>query len=202
MPMCKEVSGTPISLGAQNVYHEASGAFTGEIAPAMLVDAGCSFTLVGHSERRQLFAESGETLSRKVQAALGADLDVIYCVGETLAERQADQTTEVLKRQLNEAVAPDLQHQRLTIAYEPVWAIGTGLTATAEQAQDAHRFIRNWLAERLGGDASETIRIQYGGSVKPSNAGELLAMPDVDGALVGGASLKADDFAGILEAAA
>jgi triosephosphate isomerase len=202
MPMCKAVQGTPIQLGAQNVYCERSGAFTGEISPPMLVDAGCRFVIIGHSERRQLFGENGDLLARKVQAALAEGLRVIYCIGETLEQREAGATTDVLERQLQEALAPDLTWSELTVAYEPVWAIGTGRSASPEQAEEAHAFVRGWLAGQYGSDAAGHIRIQYGGSVKAAAAPELMAMPDVDGALVGGASLKASEFAAIVSAAA
>jgi len=201
MPMCRIVADSPVKLGAQNVYHQPKGAFTGEIAPSMLIDAGCSFVIIGHSERRQIFGESGEMLLNKVQAAIDAGLEVIYCIGETLEQREAGQTNDVLQRQLSEAMVDSLQWQKVTVAYEPVWAIGTGKVATLEQAQEAHLFVRNWLKAKYGPDAADAMRIQYGGSVKPSNAEDLLKMPDVDGGLVGGASLKAADFLGIITAA-
>ncbi len=201
MPMCKEVDGTSIRLGGQNMYHAHDGAFTGEVAPDMLLDAGCSFVIIGHSERRQVFNEPAAMLSRKVAMAIETGLDVIYCIGETLEQREAGQTTDVLLEQLADVLPADLAWERLTIAYEPVWAIGTGRTATSDQAQEAHAVIRQWLGQHFGAAAAEAIRIQYGGSVKPGNAAELLAQPDVDGALVGGASLVAEDFAAIIEAA-
>ena len=201
MPMCKAIAESIIQLGAQNAYNEDSGAFTGEIAPPMLVDAGCKFVIIGHSERRAIFGESGELLGKKVQASLAAGLDVIYCIGETLEQREGGRTEAVLQQQLSEVMVADLEWQRVTIAYEPVWAIGTGRTATPDQAQTTHRFVRGWLNRKYGDAASAAIRILYGGSVKPSNAKELMSMADIDGALVGGASLKADDFLAIIRAA-
>lgn len=202
MPMRKAVADSPIRLGAQNVYCEPSGAYTGEISPPMLLDAGCRFVIIGHSERRRIFGECGELLRKKVSAAIAAGLEVIYCIGETLEQREGGQTEALLERQLADVLTTELDWSRITIAYEPVWAIGTGRNATAEQAQQAHAFIRAWLNGRYGDSASARIRVQYGGSVKPSNAAELLARPDVDGALVGGASLKAAEFLGIIKAAA
>lgn len=201
MPMCKAVADSPIELGAQNVYHEAKGAFTGETSVAMLVDSGCSFVIIGHSERRHVFGETGSMLKKKVAASLGAGLNVIYCVGETLEQREREETESVIAAQLDEALDKTLPWEKLVVAYEPVWAIGTGKNATADQAQEVQRFVRGWLGERYGAEAAAKMRIQYGGSVKPSNAEELLAMPDVDGALVGGASLKADEFVAIIQAA-
>jgi triosephosphate isomerase len=200
--MAQEIAGSPIKLGAQNVYCEPKGAFTGEIAPGMLKDAGCEYVIIGHSERRQHFGETGDLLRRKVRAALEANLAVIYCVGETLDEREAGRTEAVVERHLDEAISEDLPVERLTIAYEPVWAIGTGRTATPDQAQAVHGFIRPRLAAIFSPAAADTIRIQYGGSVKPDNAADLIACPDVDGALVGGACLVADDFLAIISAAA
>ena len=201
MGLAKELERTPIKLGAQNVYCEPKGAFTGEIAPAMLVDAGCSHVIIGHSERRQVFGEPGALLNRKVRAALEAGLDVIYCVGETLEQREGGETEAVVDRQLREVVGEDIPPQRLTIAYEPVWAIGTGRTATPEQAQEVHAFIRARLGGTFDPTAAAALRIQYGGSVKPANAAGLLACPDIDGALVGGACLVAEDFLAIIAAA-
>jgi triosephosphate isomerase len=202
LPMCREIDGTAIRLGAQNVYCEPQGAFTGEISPRMLVDAGCSYVIIGHSERRQHFGETNDLLARKVRAAMEAGLKVIYCVGETLEQREAGQTEDVVTEQLDRVVGSDLDSAKLTIAYEPVWAIGTGRTATPEQAQEVHAFIRTWLGRAFGQGVADQLIIQYGGSVKPANAGELMACPDVDGALVGGACLVAEDFAAIIRAAA
>lgn len=198
----EEIEGSPIKLGAQNVYCAPKGAFTGEISADMLTDAGCSHVIIGHSERRQHFGETGELLRRKVRAAIEGGLDVIYCVGETLEDREAGRTEAVVARHLDEVVAADVPAQRLTIAYEPVWAIGTGKTATPEQAQEVHAFIRGKLSGVFGDAVAATMRIQYGGSVKPGNAAGLMACPDIDGALVGGACLVAADFLAIIAAAA
>ena len=194
-----------IDLGAQNVYWENKGAFTGQISPAMLIDIGCDYVILGHSETRHTIepCEDDALINRKVKASLAASLKVILCVGETLAQRQAQETNAVLDTQLAGGLA-DVDadsSEKLVIAYEPVWAIGTGQTATTEQAQQAHAFIRTRLAELLSPQAAQSIRIQYGGSVKPDNAADLLSQPDVDGALIGGASLKADDFLQIIKAA-
>jgi triosephosphate isomerase len=185
------LGGTAISVCAQNVHWAESGAFTGEVSPGMLRDLGVAGTLVGHSERRQYFGETDETTAQRAKAALEAGLWVIACVGETEAEREAEQTEAVLERQVR-AIAAEVGDatEGLVLAYEPVWAIGTGKTATTQQAEDAHAFIRGIL----------DVPILYGGSVKPDNAAELLGQPDVDGALVGGASLQADSFAAIVEA--
>ena len=187
-----------VALGAQSVCAESQGAFTGEVSAAMLKDVGCRYVLVGHSERRQLFGERDALVARKFVAAQGQSLVPVLCVGETLEEREADQTTSVVSRQLEAvlAVTGVQALARAVIAYEPVWAIGTGRTASPEQAQEVHAMIRAKVAERdatIGG----SVRILYGGSVKASNAQELFAMPDIDGGLVGGASLKADEFARI-----
>ncbi|NOT02782.1 MAG: triose-phosphate isomerase [Phycisphaerales bacterium] len=200
-PMGREIDGTAIKLGAQNTHFEAKGAFTGELSPAMLKAAGCTYVIIGHSERRQHFGERGDVLRRKVTAALAAGLGVIYCVGETLGERDARMTMGVVGGQLNEALVKEMDASRVTVAYEPVWAIGTGRNATPEQAQEVHAFIRSRLALTFGPEAAGGMRIQYGGSVKPDNAAALMGCPDVDGALVGGASLVAGDFARIIEIA-
>jgi triosephosphate isomerase len=201
-PVAAALRGTGLELAAQNVHWEAQGAFTGEISAAMLVDAGCAHCIVGHSERRQLFGETDEGVRKKVGALLAAKLAPIVCVGETLAEREANRTLEVVERQVRGALQ-GLSGEQLgavTVAYEPVWAIGTGKTATSAQAQEVHAAIRG-LLRQLGGGVADQIRIQYGGSVKPDNAAELLSQPDVDGALVGGASLKAKDFLAIVKGA-
>ncbi len=198
-PIGKEIEGSPFKLGAQNVYFQEKGAFTGEIAPFMLKDAGCAYVIIGHSERRHILGETGDLLARKLRAAQKAGLHVIYCVGEKLDERQAGQTEAVLDRQIAEVFGPDVELTGVTIAYEPVWAIGTGQTATPVQAQEAHAFIRNRMASMYNTGLAASLRIQYGGSVTAANAKELMSQPDVDGALVGGASLKADDFARIIE---
>ena len=201
-PMAKAVAGSTIKLGGQNVHEEPEGAFTGEVSAPMLKDAGCSHVIVGHSERRQHFGEAHDRLARKVRAVTAAGLTVIYCVGETLAERDAGQTQTLVDAQLNAVLGRDVPADRLVIAYEPVWAIGTGRTATPQQAQEVHAAIRTRLGDLFGKESAAEIRVQYGGSVKPSNATALCAQPDIDGALVGGASLVAGDFLAILKAAA
>jgi triosephosphate isomerase len=196
------LGGTEIELAAQDVHWEAQGAFTGAISPAMLADCCCTHCLVGHSERRQLFGETDEGVRKKVGALLAARIRPIVCVGETLREREEGATLAVVDRQVRAALA-GLSAAGLgavTVAYEPVWAIGTGKTATSAQAQEVHAAIRKILRE-LGGPVADEIRIQYGGSVKPENAAELMSQPDVDGALVGGASLKAKDFLAIVKGA-
>jgi triosephosphate isomerase (TIM) len=201
------VRGSPVALGAQNVYPEMEGAFTGEVSPLMLRDVGCKYVIVGHSERRHKLGESDEFLRKKVLASLEAGLHVIYCIGETLEERDAGQQEAVFNRQVTEglkAVSPDVlasARDRVVVAYEPVWAIGTGRNATPDQAQAAHAYIRGRLGELLGEERGRAIPILYGGSVKPDNAADLLRQPDVDGVLVGGASLKADQFLAIARAA-
>ncbi|MFP4354104.1 MAG: triose-phosphate isomerase [Phycisphaerae bacterium] len=195
--------GTKISVAAQNMWHEDNGAYTGEISAAQLKDVGTEYVILGHSERRHVIGESDELINKKVLKALSSDLKVILCVGELLEERKSDKTMDVVNKQVKvglEGVSAAAM-ANVTIAYEPVWAIGTGETATPAQAQEVHSKIRALLGELYDGDVAGATRIQYGGSVKPSNAGELLGQEDVDGALVGGASLKADDFAGIVEAA-
>ena len=201
-PMGREVENTDIKIGAQNVYFEEKGAFTGEISPSMLKAANCTYVIVGHSERRQLFSEGGDLLWRKVQSCLKADLSVIFCVGETLSERDAASTMHVVGKQIEDGLGADIDISRVTIAYEPIWAIGTGRTASPDQAQEVHAFIRERISQTYGPEAASSIRIQYGGSVKPGNAVGLMACPDVDGALVGGACLVAEDFVSIISAAA
>ncbi|MEW6530401.1 MAG: triose-phosphate isomerase [Thermodesulfobacteriota bacterium] len=192
--------GTAINVSAQDVHWEDKGAYTGEVSGAMLKDAGCSHTIVGHSERRQYFGETDESVNLKIKAALRHGLIPIFCLGETLGEREAGKTFDVVQRQVGRGLdgvqieSPD----RLVIAYEPVWAIGTGRTATPEQAQEVHAFIRKRLEAVFGRESSEGLRVLYGGSVKPDNARGLMNQPDIDGALVGGASLKIDDFMGII----
>lgn len=193
--------GSPLGVGGQNIWFEDNGAFTGELAARMLREVGADRVLVGHSERRHVFHEPDEWMGRKVRSALDRDLLPIYCVGETIEERRGNRTERVIKRQLDagfERVRAEDSH-RVTVAYEPVWAIGTGETATAEQAGQVHRMIRKWIAQRLGDEASQILRVIYGGSVKPDNAKELMAVEDIDGLLVGGASLQADTFIPILE---
>lgn len=201
-PMAKAVAGSRIMLGAQNCHEAASGAYTGEVSVEMIKDTGASHVIIGHSERRQLFGETGDRLSKKVRAAAAGGLNVIYCVGETLAEREAGQTTKVIDRQFDEVVAKDVPPDRLILAYEPVWAIGTGRTATPAQAQEVHARLRTRLNQTFGSDPASRVRILYGGSVKPDNAESLLREPDIDGALVGGACLVAGDFLSIIRAAA
>ncbi|ALG66840.1 triose-phosphate isomerase [Beggiatoa leptomitoformis] len=195
---------TAIRYGAQNVSHESDGAFTGEVSAAMLVDLACTYVLVGHSERRTLYAETDEGVAEKFVVAQRAGLIPILCVGESLTERESGDTEKVVERQLNAVltVAGVGAFSKSVIAYEPVWAIGTGKTASAEQAQAVHTFIRQHLAKQPQGTAvAQTVQILYGGSVKANNATELFAMPDIDGGLIGGASLKADDFLAICQAA-
>jgi triosephosphate isomerase (TIM) len=197
------VEGSPIKVGGQNCYFEDPGAFTGEVAVEMLKDVGCSYVILGHSERRHVLRETDELINRKVSAALAKGLDVILCIGERLEEREANATEKVLDTQLAGGLADVTAGEaaNLVVAYEPVWAIGTGKVATPEQAEAAHRHVRQWLAGRFGAELGEQTRIQYGGSVKADNAAELLGQPNVDGALVGGASLKAESFLPIVEAA-
>lgn len=193
-----------IAAGAQNCYSKPSGAFTGEVSAQMLKDAGCRWVIVGHSERRQVFGETDELANAKLRAALSAGLSVIFCVGETLEERNGGDMDSVLRRQVLSGLKglTVTELERVALAYEPVWAIGTGLTASPEQAGEAHGFVRALVRAQFGDAAAEPLRIQYGGSVKPDNAGELLSQPDVDGALVGGASLDVDSFAAIVAAGA
>jgi triosephosphate isomerase len=195
-----EIAGSKVLLAAQDTFWEEKGAFTGAIAPGMLADVGCTYVIVGHSERRQHFGDNDEAVNRKVHAVLAAGLRPIMCVGETLGEREDGKTFAVVETQVLNGLAgfPVSEHERLVIAYEPVWAIGTGKTATPDQAQEVHHLIRNLLADTLG---AADIRILYGGSVTPDNAATLMAEPDLDGALVGGASLKAKSFLGIIAAA-
>ena len=200
-PVSKVIKNSKVGLGAQNLHWEKEGAYTGEISAQMLVSAGCQYVIIGHSERRQYFGETDETVNKKIQAAITADLIPVFCVGETEVEREAGQTFSVLDKQVKKGLegkfAEDLG--TLVIAYEPVWAIGTGKTATKEQAQEAHQYIRSLLDKSYGNAFSQTIRILYGGSVKPDNVTQLMQMPDIDGALVGGASLKADSFSQIVK---
>jgi triosephosphate isomerase len=194
--------GSPVALGAQNLYPEKEGAFTGEVSPLMLADVGCRYVIVGHSERRHQLGETDAFVNRKVHAALAAGLQPILCVGETLAEREAGRTDAVLDTQVAGSLAgvTAAMLKGVVVAYEPVWAIGTGRNATPQQAQEAHAFLRGRVARLCGDEAARSLVIQYGGSVKPDNAKALLGQPDVDGALVGGASLKADQFLAIIKA--
>jgi triosephosphate isomerase len=201
--VARRLEGSAIATCAQNCHWEARGAWTGEVSAAHCGDAGASWVIVGHSERRQFFGDTSEGVGKKARAVLAAGLGAIVCVGESLAERDAGRTLAVVDEQLDGGLADitAASAARLVIAYEPVWAIGTGRTATPAQAQEVHAHIRKRLAERLGAAAADAIRIQYGGSVKPSNAEALLAEGDIDGALVGGASLEAADFIAIVKAA-
>jgi triosephosphate isomerase len=191
------------AIGAQDAWHEPDGAFTGEVSLAMLKDCSCQCVLVGHSERRHVLGESDALVNKKARAALAADVNVILCIGETLEQRTAGKTDSVNERQLRTALdgVPAEHVARLAIAYEPVWAIGTGRTASPDDAQDAHAKIRRILAEMYSGEIADATCIQYGGSVKASNALELFSRPDIDGGLIGGASLKADEFLAIVNAA-
>ena len=201
--VAKALSASSISVGAQDIYTEQKGPFTGEISASMLKDVGCVYVLCGHSERRHVIGETDELINKKVSAAIGGGLLPILCVGEKIEQRQADKTNEVVTRQLKSGLA-GLSADKVaavTLAYEPVWAIGTGLTATPQQAQQVHALIRELLGEMVQEELAEDIRILYGGSVKPDNAAELMAQHDIDGLLVGGASLKADDFLAIVRAA-
>lgn len=200
-PMAKALAGSRIMLGAQNAHHEPQGAFTGEVSVPMVRDAGCTHVIIGHSERRHIFGEGSELLARKVRAVIGGGLTAVYCVGETLEEREGHRTHEVVQRQLNEVLGRDVAAERLVVAYEPVWAIGTGKNATPEQAQEVHALIRSRLKTIFDGPTAEKARILYGGSVKPANAKGILEQPDIDGALVGGACLVAADFVSIILAA-
>jgi triosephosphate isomerase len=197
------VSSCDVAVGAQDIYFEEKGAFTGEISPAMLKDIGCTYVLCGHSERRHVIGETNELINKKVIAAIGGGLLPILCVGELLEQRDAGETEQVVAEQIRAGLAGLSAEQvsAVTIAYEPVWAIGTGRTATPQQAQEAHAFIRGLLAEMYDDSTAQEMRIQYGGSVNAANARELMSQEDVDGALVGGASLKADEFVKIIQAA-
>ena len=197
------IKNTPVKLGAQNMHYENNGAYTGEISADMLKSVGCEYVILGHSERRAIFEESDETINKKIKAAIGKKLKVIFCVGEQLDQREKGITMDIISNQvtkgLNGITAENISE--IIIAYEPVWAIGTGKTATPRQAQEIHLFIRKLIEEEYSSTIAEKLIIQYGGSVKPENAGELLAQKDIDGALVGGACLIADSFLGIIASA-
>lgn len=193
--VAQAVKGSNIHLGAQNVHFAESGAYTGEISADMLLELGVEYVIIGHSERRQYFGETDETVNKRTLTALNKGLIPIVCVGETLEEREGNKTEEVLKRQIVEGLKGVEDLTKLVVAYEPVWAIGTGKTATAEQANETIGYIRKVLAENFCADCAAKVRIQYGGSMKGSNAKELMAQPEIDGGLIGGASLKAPDFA-------
>ncbi len=195
------ITDSNISLGAQDVHWQDEGAFTGEVSLPMLKDAGCTFVIIGHSERRQFFAETNDMVNKKVKAALKAGLFPIVCVGESLAQREANRTFEVLTDHVQNGLVGLTEEEvsKIIIAYEPVWAIGTGKTATSAQAQEAHKYIRDLLVKLYNNDIANGIRIQYGGSVKPENIEDIMVQPDVDGALVGGASLKVESFSEIVK---
>lgn len=197
-----QLPGSSVALGAQNMYHEADGAFTGETSAAMLLDVGCRYVILGHSERRHILGETDEEINRKTHAALAAGLRPIVCVGELLSEREAGRTADVIREQFDGSLSGvgDDQFAQITIAYEPVWAIGTGRVASPAEAGEVHDDLRKLMADRYNADVAGQVRVLYGGSVKPDNAGELLALENIDGALVGGASLKADSFLGIAAA--
>jgi triosephosphate isomerase len=198
--VAETIAGSNIKLAAQNCYTEPQGAFTGEVSPGLLKDVGCQYVIIGHSERRQLFGETDQLINSKAHALIGAGLGAIFCIGETLDEREAEQMFDVLRRQIRLGLKNLSAEQMVdvVIAYEPIWAICTGKTASNEQAQEAHTFIRALLAELYSEQTAKETRILYGGSVKPGNIDSLMGQPDVDGALVGGASLKAEDFARIV----
>ena len=205
-PVARRLEDSAVALVAQNCHWDDRGAFTGEVSPSLLADVGCQWVIVGHSERRQFFGDTSENVGKKAHATLAAGLGAILCCGETDRERDANRTFAVVDDHLNGGlasvkIANAAAAEKLVIAYEPVWAIGPGRTATPQQAQEVHRHIRGRLTEKFGGQVAAAIRIQYGGSVKPSNAESLMAEPDIDGALVGGASLLASDFVAIVKAA-
>ncbi|WAW14448.1 triose-phosphate isomerase [Peptostreptococcus equinus] len=193
-------NGTNIKIGAQNMHYEESGAFTGEVAPANLVEIGMDYVIIGHSERREYYSETDETCNKKVLKAIEVGINPILCCGETLEEREANKTMEKVKVQIEKGLSGVSKENiaKVVIAYEPIWAIGTGKTATSEQANEVIAYIRNVVKDMFG-DISQEVRIQYGGSVKPANVAEIMSMSDIDGALVGGASLKADDYLGLLK---
>jgi triosephosphate isomerase len=197
------IAGSGVRLGAQNVYDQPPGAFTGEVAVDMLTDVGCRYVIIGHSERRHILGETDSLIKQKVAAAIAGGLNVIFCVGELLTEREANQTEHRLGSQMAGGLSglDEAALSQLTVAYEPVWAIGTGRTATPQQAQDVHVYLRKWLADRYNPRRAQSTRIVYGGSCSPKSSPELLSQPDVDGALVGGASLKVKTFGPIIEAA-
>ena len=195
------INSSNLKLGAQDMYWQDEGAFTGEVSPVMLKDLGCEFVIIGHSERRQFFAESNKSVNKKIKAALKHGLTPIVCVGENLSERQADKTFDVIRNHITEGLAELTTEDvlKITIAYEPVWAIGTGKTATPTQAQEAQAYIRKLLSRNFDSTTALRVRIQYGGSIKPDNIKELMMQPDIDGGLIGGASLKIDSFSQIIK---
>ena len=197
----RAIKNSPVALGAQDLYWEEEGAYTGEISAPMLKSMGCEYGIIGHSERRQYFGETDKTVNQKIQAAIRIGLKPVFCIGETEQERESEQTFSVLDKQVRKGLERLVLEQldTLIIAYEPVWAIGTGKTATDDQAQEVHQFIRSLIEKSFGNELSKSIRILYGGSVKPDNILNLMEMPDIDGALVGGASLSADSFSQIVK---
>jgi len=199
-PVFQELKGSSIRLACQNLFWEEKGAYTGEVSPLMLKEVGCRYVIIGHSERRQYFGETDETVNRRIKAALKVGLKVIFCIGETLSERENGETFSVIERQVKGGLQGlgEKEIEDLVIAYEPVWAIGTGKTATPQQAQEVHRFIRAQLRQLFSDGLAEDVRVQYGGSVTPENIKGLMAQEDIDGALVGGASLKAESFSRIV----
>lgn len=204
LPLVLDEAGSELDVGAQNCHFEENGSYTGEVSPWMIKDVGANWVIVGHSERRHDFGEDGAFLQNKVAAAVEADLNVIYCVGETEDQRDAGQTRDAVMNQLSSGLRETGvfgSGQDLIVAYEPVWAIGTGRSAEPDQAQEVHEWIRDWIGEQAGTDQAEQVRIQYGGSVKPHNAEGILAKPDIDGALIGGASLEAESFNDIIRIA-
>ncbi len=196
VPVCEALKGTNITVGTQNLHWEESGAYTGELSADMILDAGCEYVLIGHSERRQYFGETDETVNKKLKKALAKGLKPIVCVGENLEEREAGKAEEVVKTQITDGFKDisEEDSKKIVIAYEPVWAIGTGKTATPETAQEIHSMIRSLYADIFSQESADALRIQYGGSVKPDNVKEIMAQEDIDGALVGGAALKVDSF--------
>ena len=201
--VARAVEGSRVGLGAQNMHWEPDGAYTGEVSGGMLLTCECRYVILGHSERRTYFGETDVTVNRRLKAALAAGLTPLVCVGETLEERESEATEKGVQKQITGALEglSSEEVRRVVLAYEPVWAIGTGLTATPEQAQGVHAFIREVLGQTFSDDVSDTVRIQYGGSVKPENAADLFGQPDIDGGLIGGAALQADSFAAIVRAA-
>lgn len=199
-PVSEVISKSSIFLGAQDIFWENEGAYTGEISSSMLISAGCSHVIVGHSERREFFCETDETVNKKIKAAIKNGLAPVFCIGESEKERELNKTFSVLDKQLTKGLKGLLKEdlEKLVVAYEPIWAIGTGKTATTSQAQEVHFFLRSCIEKKFGKSFSESVRILYGGSVKPDNISSLMSMPDIDGALVGGASLSSDSFSKII----
>jgi triosephosphate isomerase len=199
-PVKQALSGTCVQIGAQDMFWEAEGAFTGQVSCDMILSAGCSHVILGHSERRQLFGDTDETINKKLSAALDGNLVPVFCIGETIDEREQNKTFSVLDKQMEMGLIGFSAEalQTLVLAYEPVWAIGTGKTASKEQAQEVHAYLRQWVEKKFGNTLAKSIRILYGGSVKPDNIGGLMTMPDIDGGLIGGASLDPDSFSKIV----